>query len=111
MDYKSLVGKMVRVVMDRPLGSKHPKFDTIYPVNYGYVPGTLAGDGMEIDAYVLGINKPLAEFEGNVIAIIHRSDDVEDKLVVAAPGVQLSDDAIWSAVEFQERYFDSHILR
>ena len=49
------VEKIVSVVMDRPLGYKHPKYGFIYPVIYGYVPNTVFGDGEELDAYVLGI--------------------------------------------------------
>lgn len=97
--------------MDRPLGSKHPRYGTLYPINYGYIPDTLAADGKEIDAYVLGVDKPLNDFEGVVTAVIHRRDDVEDKLVVIAPGIYLNDEAIWSAVYFQEKYFDAELLR
>ena len=56
--------------MDRPLGSAHPKHGFLYPVNYGFVPGTISGDGEELDAYVLGEHNPLDEFTGRVIAII-----------------------------------------
>ncbi len=48
------LGKKIKVKMDRPLGSKHPKYDLIYPINYGYIEGTESGDAEEIDAYVLG---------------------------------------------------------
>ena len=58
-----------------------------YPINYGYVPGVMALDGEEQDAYILGVDKPIKEFIGKVIAIIHRIDDVEDKWVVASEDV------------------------
>ena len=77
-----MIGQKVTVMMDRPLGSKHPKHGFIYPLNYGYIPDTVAGDGEEVDAYVIGEFEPLDRFEGYVVAIIHRQDDVEDKLVV-----------------------------
>ena len=85
---KQFLNKKLKVVMDRPLGSKHPKHGFIYPVNFGYIPGTISGDGDELDAYVLGEHKPLEEFEGKVIAIIHRLNDDDDKLVVMR-GAQL----------------------
>ncbi len=107
---KSYLNKIVKVVMDRPLGSKHPKHGFEYPVNYGYIPGTVSGDGEELDAYVLGEDKPLEEFEGKVIAIIHRTNDNDDKLVVT-DGKNLSDDEIRKATHFQEQYFESEILR
>ncbi len=101
-----MIGSIVTVSIDRPLGSRHPDYpDMIYPVNYGYIRGMLAPDGEEQDAYVLGIDKPAREVVGRVIAIIHREDDVEDKWVVAPDGVLFTEDQIRSLVSFQERYF------
>ena len=111
MDLRKYLQKIVKVEIDRPLGFRHPKYNTVYPVNYGFVPGTKSDDGEEIDVYVLGINKILKKFEGLVIAIIHRLDDNDDKLVVVSDNVRLSDDEIMKQVEFQERYFKSEIIR
>ena len=105
----SYLNKIVEVVIDRPLGSKHPKYGFPYPINYGYVPGTVSGDGEELDAYVLGINEPIKQFSGICIAIIHRLDDNDDKLIIVPKGVDLSDDEIEKAVNFQEKWF-KHIL-
>ncbi len=108
---KEFLGKIVKVKMDRPLGSKHPKHNFIYPVNYGYIPNTVSGDGEELDAYVLGVHKPLDEFEGKVVAIIHRTNDDDDKLVVMPVGKNYSDEQIEALVEFQEQYFQHIIVR
>jgi Inorganic pyrophosphatase len=108
---KEYLGKFVEVKMDRPLGSEHPKHGFIYPVNYGYIPGTVSGDGEELDAYVLGIHKPLDNFEGVVVAIIHRTNDDDDKLVVMPEGKNYTDDQIRALTEFQEAYFKSVIYR
>lgn len=79
-----VIGDIVKVTVDRPLGSRHPKHkNIIYPINYGYIEGIIAPDGEEQDAYILGVDEPLKEFIGKVIAVIHRNDDVEEKLVVA----------------------------
>ena len=105
-----MLGKTVTVMIDRPMGTYHPKHkDIYYPVNYGYIPGIIAGDGEEQDAYVLGVNEPLQEFTGVVTAIIHRIDDVEDKCVVAPEGVTFTKEEIWEQVKFQEQYFQSEI--
>lgn len=104
------IGKIVTVTMDRPLGSKHPKHGFVYPVNYGYIAGTISGDGEELDAYVLGEDKPLAEFTGKVIAIIHRTNDNDDKLVVTN-GKDFSDEQIRKLTHFQEQWFKSTIIR
>ena len=101
------MGKMVHVVVDRPIGYLHG--DILYPVNYGYIPGLIAGDGEEQDAYILGIEEPLAEFDGRVIAAVRRQDDCEDKLVVAPDGVYYHQSQIREAVHFQEKYFISTV--
>ena len=105
------LGKIVNVKIDRPLGSLHPKHGFVYPVNYGYIPGTVSGDGEELDAYVLGEHKPLEEFQGKVIAIIHRLNDDDDKLVVMQDGRNYTDDQIRALTEFQEKWFKSEIIR
>lgn len=104
------LGKKIKIKIDRPLGSKHPKYDMIYPVNYGFVAGTKSADGEEVDAYLLGVDKPVSDFSGRVIAIIKRLDDNDDKLVVAPEGVEFSDEEIMKQVEFQEKYFKSEII-
>ena len=83
-----MIGNSVKVIVDRPLGSVHPKHkDIIYTVNYGYIPRVIAPDGEEQDAYILGVNEPVTEFVGKVIAVIHRLNDIEDKWVVAPEGM------------------------
>ena len=107
------IGKIVTVKMDRPLGSKHPKWGFFYPLNYGFVPGTKAPDGEELDAYVLGVYEPLEEFTGKVIAIIERHSDDDDKLIVAKDGKEFTDDQIKALTDFQEQWdiYDSKIKR
>jgi len=105
------LGEKVKVIIDKSLGSKHPRWNMVYPINYGYLPNTKAPDGEEIDVYVLGIDKPLKEFEGKVIAIIHRLDDNDDKLVVAPEGKDFSVEEIKKLTNFQEKYFKSEIIK
>ena len=107
-----MLGKIVTVKIDRPLGSSHPSHhDIIYPVNYGYVEGVFAGDGEEQDAYVMGVDKPIETFNGKVIAIVHRKNDVEDKWVVAPDDLTFTADEIRAATYFQEKYFDIEIIQ
>lgn len=101
-----MVGKNVHVIIDRPLGSRHPKHKNIvYGLNYGYVPNILGGDGEEQDAYIIGVDLPIEEFDGVVIAIIHRHDDIEEKWVVAPENRDFSDEEIMQKVNFQEKHF------
>ena len=108
---KDFLGKVIDVEIDRSLGSKHPKHGFIYPVNYGYVPNTISGDGEELDCYVLGVFEPLETFTGKCIAIIHRTNDNDDKLVIVPEGRNFSNDQIRALTEFQERFFESIIIR
>lgn len=111
MNSKDYLEKIVKIKIDRPFGSKHPKHGFIYPVNYGYVPNTISGDGEELDAYLLGVFEPVEEYEGKCIAIIHRTNDNDDKLVIVPSNKNYSDDAINALIEFQEQYFDHMIIR
>ena len=110
IDYATkYLGQTVKVKMNRPLGTKHPKHGFLYCFKYGYVPDTIAPDGEGVDAYVLGVFDPVEEFEGNCIAIIHRTND--DKLVIVPKGLNYSDEQIKALTEFQERFFKSEIIR
>lgn len=111
MSIKDYLGNEVSVIVDRPLGSKHPKYDFLYDVNYGYVPNTISGDGEEVDAYILGEDEPLRTFKGRVVAIIHRTNDDDDKLVVANGNRNYTDEEIKRLTQFQEKYFKSVIIR
>ena len=111
LNTKDYLNKNVQVIMDRPLGSKHPKHGFEYLTNYGYIPDTISGDGEELDAYVLGVDKPLAKFQGTCIAIIHRTNDDDDKLIVVPDGVSLTDSEIEKMVSYQEKWFKHIIIR
>lgn len=101
------MGKLVHVIVDRPVGYRHG--DILYPINYGYIPDVVAGDGEEQDAYILGVSEPTAQFDGQVVAAIRRKNDCEDKLVVAPAGTVYHQGQIAEAVHFQEQYFVSTI--
>lgn len=111
MDNLDYIGKILNIKIDRPFGSKHPTHGFIYPVNYGYVPNTVSGDGEELDAYLLGVFEPVEEYEGKCIAIVHRTNDNDDKLVVVPENKEYTDDQIEALTEFQEAYFTHKILR
>lgn len=108
---KDFLGKEVNVEIDRQLGTRHPKHGFMYMLNYGFIPNTISGDGEELDAYLVGVYEPVATSKGHVIAVIHRTNDDDDKLVVAPTGKEYSDDAIKAMTEFQERFFESIIIR
>lgn len=108
---KSYLGKTVTVKIDRPAGYVHKKekYTLIYPINYGYIPGVLGGDGEELDVYIMGVAGPIDEFTGRIIGIIHRENDVEDKLVAAPDGMVFNQTEIAEAVRFQEQYYKTRV--
>ncbi len=109
LDY---LNKIVEVKIDRPIGSSHPDYsDHIYLVNYGYVPNTISGDGEELDCYVLGEYKPLKEYKGKCIAVIHRLNDDDDKLIIAPENKTFTNNEIKLLTDFQEKFYISKIIR
>lgn len=109
-DYSSVIGSAFTCRIDRPLGSCHPRNrDIVYPVNYGFIDGIIAGDDAEQDVYVLGEDKPLSEFTGKVIAVCHRLNDNEDKWIMAPEGVSFTREEILRSIDFQEKFFDSEL--
>lgn len=108
---KQFLGKEVEVVIDRPMGSRHPKLGFLYEVNYGYVPDTMAPDGSGLDAYFLGKDEPLKVVKGIARAIVHRFSDDDDKVVVLPKDINMTDEEIEKAISFQEKYFEHTIIR
>ena len=107
----SVVGNIVTITVDRPVGSYHPEHeDMYYPINYGYIEGIMAPDGEKQDAYILGVDEAVEKFTGTIIAIVHRNDDVEEKWVVAPAGMTFTKEEIEEQIHFQEQYFDSEIM-
>ena len=111
MESKNFIGKKVSVTIDRKLGSKHPNWNFLYLTNYGYVPNTISGDGEELDAYILGVFEPLETFEGTCIAVLHRLNEEDDKLIVVPEGKNYTDEQIDCLTEFQEKFFEHIIIR
>ena len=111
MNNKQYLNQIIKIKIDRELGTKHPKHGYIYPVNYGFIPNTISGDGEEIDCYLLGIFEPVKEYEGKCIAILHRTNDDDDKLIIVPKEKNYSNEAKEALVEFQEKYFKHDIIR
>ncbi len=108
---KDYLNKDVTINIDRKLGSLHPKHGFMYMLNYGYIPNTKSPDGEELDAYLLGVYEPVDTYEGRVIAIIKRTNDDDDKLIVVPKDKEYTDDQINALTEFQERFFEHVIIR
>lgn len=108
---RSYLGKSIYIRIDRPIGYLHrkEKYELLYPINYGYIPNVFGGDGEELDVYVLGIDKPIEECTVKIIGIVHRENDIEDKLIGAPAGMNFSAEEMTRATEFQEKYYSTFI--
>lgn len=108
---RSYLGKVIHIGIDRPIGYVHKKGEKVlhYPINYGYIPGVLGGDGEELDVYLLGVTEPVNEYTCKVIGIVHRENDVEDKLIAAPEGLTYTAEEMAEAIRFQEKYYDTYI--
>ena len=103
------LGKVVDIAIDRPIGTIHPKHQEIrYPINYGYIPKEFAPDEEELDVYLLGPSQVVETFQGRIVAIIHRENDVEDKLVMSTD-LDISKEDILKQTYFQEQFYKSTI--
>ncbi len=111
-DLRPYLGQIVDIEIDRPVGYIHRKgAKTLhYPINYGYIPGVLGGDGEELDVFLLGVAEPVETYRGRIIGIVLRADDVEDKLIMAPEGMHFTVAEMTEAVAFQEMYYDSHVV-
>ena len=110
-DLRPYLGQTVTIDIDRPIGYIHHKGEKtlVYPINYGYIPDVLGGDGEELDVFLLGVDHPVETYTGRIIGIIYRADDVEDKLIMAPEGVTFTVEEMTAAVHFQEKYYQSRV--
>lgn len=108
---EAYLGKTVTIEIDRPIGYVHTKGEKtlIYPINYGYIPGVLGGDGEELDVYLMGVDHEVSSYTGRIIGIVYRADDVEDKLIMAPMGEEYSARDMARAVYFQEKYYHTTV--
>lgn len=108
---RGYLGQTVTVLIDRPIGYVHQKatYTLTYPINYGYIPGVFGGDGEELDVYVLGIDHPIEQATVQIIGIVFRENDVEDKLIAAPEGMAFTTDDIAARIRFQEQYYQTHV--
>ena len=108
---RGYLGKIVTIGIDRPIGYVHhkEKYDLVYPINYGYIPGVLGGDGEELDVYLLGVSEPVEKYTCRIIGISHRLNDCEDKLVGVPVDTEFTVEEISAAISFQEKYYKTRL--
>lgn len=70
------------IIIDRPKGSAHPRYsDIIYPLDYGYLDNTTAGDGEGIDIWIGSLSESKA-IMATVATVDLFKRDVELKMLI-----------------------------
>ena len=73
-----LIGDM-GIKLDRPEGTLHPEHEDIrYPIDYGFILGTMGADGSEVDIFVGSSENGLV---GAIFTTDHRKNDKECKFI------------------------------
>lgn len=111
MQISQFLWQKLSVIIDRPLGSKHPQHNFQYELNYWYVPDTMSADGEELDVYVLDKDTPIAQCTWTCIGYIQRINDDDDKLLIVTDMKnKYSEEDIRNLTNFQEKRFESNII-
>ncbi len=109
---EAMIGQIINVYIDRPIGSVHPKHsDILYPINYGYIKEITAVDNDYQDVYVFGDENKIDYCKGRVYAVVERENDLEDKLIVVTDNKNYSIEEIKEIINFQEKYFKYKIVK
>jgi inorganic pyrophosphatase len=77
-----------KVVIDRPAGTAHPRYpDFIYPLDYGYLQGTSAGDGGGIDVWQGSL--PGGKVNGVICTVDMNKRDSEIKILLGCTSAEM----------------------
>lgn len=82
------------VVIDRPRGSAHPRYPAIvYPLDYGYLRGTTAGDGGGIDVWMGSV--ATRGVTGVIVTVDLAKRDSEIKILLGCTPVEMQTILAW----------------
>lgn len=82
--------------------SYNKRFGFKYRLNYGIVEGGKTQKNSVISAYIMGINHPVRNFDGRVIAIVRRNGGKGVVLVVAPKSTRFIVNDVRRAIDFAE---------
>lgn len=75
------------LVIDRPKGTRHPRWEFIYELDYGYLKGTRAMDGGGVDVWVGSL--PGRQVTGAIMTVDLGKQDAEVKLLVSCTPAEM----------------------
>lgn len=91
-------------IVERAAGTSHPAFaTTIYPLDYGYLEGTRAGDGASVDAWRGSLKR--TALTGLILTIDTLKRDIECKLLIGCTPQEID-----TLVNFHNRGQQSGLL-
>ena len=100
---KHMLGSYVKVSVTHPAGSVNSNTGVFYKLNYGITEApssNSANNGKILNAFIMGINHPVKEFEGRVIAVIHVNETGESILVVSPKSKHFIINEIRASLDF-----------
>lgn len=97
-----MLGKFVKVRVTSPMYSFNNRFGFKYKLNYGIIEGYKSKKNSIQCAYIMGINHPVRNFDGRVIAVVKRHNSKGVVWVVAPKSTRFIVNDIKSAIDFAE---------
>lgn len=97
-----MLGKFVKVRVTSPMHSFNNRFGFRYKLNYGIIDSYKTNKKSVQGAYIMGINHPVRNFDGRVIAVIKRQSCRGIAWVVAPKSTRFIVNDIKQAIEFAE---------
>ncbi len=89
-----------RLVIDRPAGSRHPRFpEVVFPIDYGYLEGTTTSDGEGIDVWIG--STPGRRVTGVACTMDFLKRDLELKILLACTREEMARIREFHNTEFQ----------
>lgn len=97
-----MIGKFVKVRVTSPMNSINKRFGYKYKLNYGIIESNKAQKNVVQGAYIMGINHPVRNFDGRVIAAVKRFSGKGIVWVVAPKSMRFINNDIKKAIDFAE---------
>ncbi len=106
--YKEFKKLMYQERLNEYLG-KNIKVTINKNLNSGYFTDLKTPNNKYQNVYVIGVKKPIKEFEGKVIAIINRIDEIENILVVSYNNKKYTKEEILKLINYEDKKYKSKI--
>lgn len=97
-----MLGRFVKVRVTSPMYSYNNRFGFKYKLNYGIIEDHKTRKNTVQCAYIMGINHPVRNFDGRVIAIVRRNGGKGVVWVVAPKSTRFIVNDIKAAIDFAE---------